>query len=124
MRQSSIELTVEKISGLILMLRGQRVMLDHDLARLYKVPTKVLNQAVKRNKKRFPDDFMFQLTPEEKNKVVTICDHLKQFKFSPVLSYAFTEHSALMLANFRYRLYIKNKVLTHCKYNYLVVYFN
>ena len=74
-------------------------MIDHDLARLYKVPTKVLNQAVKRNRERFPLDFMFRLTTEEKNEVVTNCDHLQRLKFSPVLPHVFTEHGALMLAN-------------------------
>jgi len=99
MTKSNIAITTEKIAGLILLLRGQRVMIDHDLAKLYKVQTKVLNQAVKRNEKRFPPDFMFQLTPQEKAEVVTNCDHLKILKFSPVLPYAFTEHGALMLAN-------------------------
>lgn len=93
------KLTTQKIASLILMLRGQRVMIDHDLARLYQVPTKVLNQAVKRNQERFPPDFMFRLTPHEKREVVTVCDHLRSLKFSPVLPYAFTEHGALMLAN-------------------------
>jgi len=99
MTKSNIAITTEKIAGLILLLRGQRVMIDHDLAKLYKVQTKVLKQAVKRNEKRFPPDFMFQLTPQEKAEVVTNCDHLKILKFSPVLPYAFTEHGALMLAN-------------------------
>jgi hypothetical protein len=63
------------------------------------VPTKVLNQAVKRNERRFPQDFVFRLTLIEKNEVVTNCDHLRRLKFSPVLPYAFTEHGALMLAN-------------------------
>ncbi|OGQ41139.1 MAG: hypothetical protein A3A85_03315, partial [Deltaproteobacteria bacterium RIFCSPLOWO2_01_FULL_42_9] len=89
---------VEVIEGKILLIRGQKVMVDADLAELYGVPTKVLNQAVKRNKKRFPIDFMFQLTQEEKYKVVTNCDHLKKLKFSPTLPYAFTEHGAIMLA--------------------------
>ena len=54
-----------QIQNLIYVIRGQRVMLDSDLARLYEVETKVLNQAVKRNLERFPEDFMFQLTKEE-----------------------------------------------------------
>jgi hypothetical protein len=74
-------------------------MLDSDLAGLYGVETKVLNQAVKRNIVRFPADFMFQLTKEEKDEVVTNCDHLSKLKFSPSLPYAFTEHGALMLGN-------------------------
>jgi hypothetical protein len=61
----------ERIERSILLIRGHKVMLDADLAELYGVPTKVLNQAVKRNKDRFPTDFMFQLTDAEKNEVVT-----------------------------------------------------
>jgi hypothetical protein len=87
------------IEGLILVLRGQRVMLDADLAELYGVPTKVFNQAIKRNRDRFPEDFMFRLTKAEKAEVVTICDHLSRLKFSPSLPYAFTEHGAIMAAN-------------------------
>ena len=87
------------VANRILQLRGQRVMLDADLAELYGVETKVLNQAVKRNAERFPPDFMFQLTAVEKSEVVTNCDHLVRLKFSPSLPYAFTEHGALMLGN-------------------------
>ncbi len=91
---------VEHIERSILFVRGKKVMLDVDLANLYGVTTKQLNQQVKRNGERFPDDFMFQLTEAEKGKVVTNCDHLRdQLKFSPYLPYAFTEHGALMLAN-------------------------
>ena len=67
--------------------------------KLYGVATKALNQAVKRNAKRFPPDFVFQLTQSEKRKLVTNCDHLSRLKFSPVLPFAFTEHGALMAAN-------------------------
>jgi hypothetical protein len=90
---------VEPIDRRILLMRGQRVMLDADLAELYGVPTKVLNQAVKRNRERFPRDFMFRLTREEREEVVTNCDHLHRLKFSPTLPYTFTEHGAVMLAN-------------------------
>jgi len=89
----------ERINRSILVIRGQRVMLDADLAALFNVPTKALNQAVKRNLTRFPKDFMFQLTAVEKAKVVTVCDHLQQLKFSRTLPFAFTEHGAVMLAN-------------------------
>ena len=74
-------------------------MIDADLADLYGVPTKALNQAVRRNLERFPSDFMFQLTAEEKQEVVTNCDHLAKLKFSSSLPNAFTEHGALMLGN-------------------------
>ena len=89
---------MERIERAIFVIRRQKVMLDADLAELYGVLTKVLNQAVKRNKERFHVDFMFQLTKEEKDEVVTNCDHLKRLKFSPTLPHAFTEHGAIMLA--------------------------
>lgn len=60
-----MEFPIQNIEQMIYLIRGQKVMLDSDLAELYGVETKVLNQAVKRNLKRFPDDFMFRLTPEE-----------------------------------------------------------
>jgi phage regulator Rha-like protein len=69
-----------------------------DLAILYGVSTKRLNEQVKRNRDRFPMDFMFQLTENEKAEVVANCNHLKRLKFSPNLPYAFTEHGAIMLA--------------------------
>lgn len=89
----------ETVASRILALRGQRVMLDADLAELYGVTTKRLNEQVKRNVERFPDDFMFQLNAMEKAEVVANCDHLAKLKFSPSLPYAFTEHGALMLGN-------------------------
>jgi hypothetical protein len=63
------------------------------------VQTKRLNEQVKRNQKRFPSEFMFQLTEEEKAEVVANCDHLTNLKYSPNLPYAFTEHGAVMLAS-------------------------
>ena len=60
--------------------------------------TKAFNQAIKRNRDRFPPDFMFRLTKEEKREVVTNCDHLRNLKFSSVLPAAFTEHGAIMAA--------------------------
>lgn len=92
-------LAPETIGRRILLIRGQKVMLDADLAELYGVETRTLNQAVRRNAERFPADFMFQLTQEEKQEVITNCDHLSRLKFSPVLPNAFTEHGALMLGN-------------------------
>lgn len=89
----------ERIERAILLIRGQKVMLDADLAELYGVTTKRLNEQVKRNRDRFPDDFMFQLTTDEKGEVVANCDHLKRLKFSPVLPHVFTEHGAVMLAS-------------------------
>ena len=88
----------EVIENKILLIRSEKVMLDADLAALYGVTTKRLNEQVKRNRERFPEDFMFQLFEKEKAEVVANCDHLKRLKFSPNLPYAFTEHGAIMLA--------------------------
>jgi hypothetical protein len=93
-----VQQPLEAIENLILNIRGKQVMLDRDLARLYGVETKVLNQAVKRNIERFPERFMFQLTDDEKIKVVTICDHLNDLRFSYQNPYAFTEQGVSMLS--------------------------
>ena len=90
---------IGQIEQRILLIRGQRVMLDADLAGLYGTTTKRLNEQVKRNRGRFPEDFMFQLTTKEKAEVVANCDHLAKLKFSPVLPNAFTEHGAIMVAS-------------------------
>lgn len=90
---------IEVIEGKILLIRGQKVMMDRDLAGLYGVTTKVLNQAVKRNFKRFPGDFMFKLTQTEKNELVTNCDRFKALKHSTVTPYAFTEQGVAMLSS-------------------------
>ena len=92
-------LPVVRIESRILLIRNQRVMMDADLAELYGVATKALNQAVKRNAARFPTDFMFQLTPAEKAEVVTNCDHLARLKFSKSLPFAFTEYGAIQASN-------------------------
>jgi hypothetical protein len=89
----------EMIEKKIFIIRGKKVMLDKDLADLYQVTTKILNQAVKRNLDRFPEDFMFRLTATEKFEVVTNCDHLAILKFSPQLPYAFTEQGVSMLSS-------------------------
>lgn len=74
-------------------------MLDHDLASLYEVSTKVLNQAVKRNIRRFPSDFMFRLTKREKDELVTNCDRFEKLKHSTSLPCAFTELGVAMLSS-------------------------
>jgi hypothetical protein len=79
-------------------IRGLQVMLDRDLAELYGVETKVLNQAVKRNEARFPNDFRFQLSNYEKDELVTNCDRLQNLKHSSVNPYAFTEQGVSMLS--------------------------
>ena len=96
---SIVAVPEERIERCILLIRGQKVMIDTDLAELYGVPTKAFNQAVKRNKIRFPEDFMFRLNQHEKAEVVTNCDHLKRLKFSPGLPSAFTEQGVAMLSS-------------------------
>jgi hypothetical protein len=101
---------VKAIEPLILTIRGQRVILDEDLARIYGVTTKVFNQAVKRNKRKFPTDFMFQLTVEEyeglRSQIVTSSQTSNRSQFVTgfhggrrYLPYTFTEHGAVMAAN-------------------------
>ena len=87
------------IARRILVIRGRKTLIDADLAALYGVSTKRLNQQVHRNKKRFPADFVFQLTRAERDEVVANCDHLNRLKFAPTMPYAFTEHGALMAAS-------------------------
>jgi hypothetical protein len=89
----------EVIINKIYVIRGQKVMIDSDIAELYGVTTKRLNEQVKRNRNRFPFNFMFELTKEEKNQLVANCDHLKKLKFSPVSPKVFTEHGILMLSS-------------------------
>ncbi len=79
--QTGSPTTVPQIERRILVIRGQKVMIDADLAELYGVPTKRLNEQVKRNAERFPADFMFRLTAAEKAEVVANCDHLAKLKF-------------------------------------------
>ena len=79
-------------------IRGRQIMLDRDLAELYGVETKVLNQAVKRNIERFPEHFRFQLTKEKMNELVTNCDRFNILKHSTARPYAFTEQGVAMLS--------------------------
>lgn len=94
---------VERIQQKILVLRAQRVIIDADLAELYGVPTKALNQAVKRNPERFPEDFMLHLTLEEakalRSQSVTLGPGSGRGRYSKYRPYAFTEHGAIMAAN-------------------------
>ena len=102
-------ISTERIEQAIFLIRGQKVLLDADLALIYGVPTKVLNQAVKRNLRRFPSDFVFRLTAEEleaiqsqiaaganRSQIVTGSQKHRDPRFLP---YAFTEHGAIMAAN-------------------------
>ena len=90
---------VAEVGRKILLIRGQKVIVDSDLAQFYGVATKRLNEQLKRNKDRFPADFVFQLTPDEKDELVANCDHLSNLKFSTSLPNAFTEHGAIMVAS-------------------------
>lgn len=86
------------VETLILTLRGQKVLLDLNLAEIYGVETRALNQAVKRNQDRFPDDFVFELTREEILSISQTVTSLPNLKFSKQVQ-AFTEHGALMAAS-------------------------
>jgi len=96
---SNLQLQVENISELIHYIRGEKVILDIDLARLYEVPTKALKQAVRRNINRFPDDFMFELTENElvgsRSQIVTL-NRGQNIKYMP---FAFTEQGVAMLSS-------------------------
>lgn len=89
----------ERVEKMILLIRGQKVIVDADLAELYGVTTKALNQAVTRNDQRFPPDFMFRLTKAEKQEPVTSCDRLDRLKHSSALPRVFTEQGVAMLSS-------------------------
>lgn len=88
-----------EIEKMIITVRGVQVMIDRDLAAVYKVSTSQLNQQVKRNIARFPSNFRFQLTEAERDEVVTNCDNLRSLKFNPSLPYAFTEPGIAQLSS-------------------------
>lgn len=88
----------EEVNKKIITLRDQKIILDSDVALLYGVTTKEVNQAVKNNPDKFPDGYLFSLSNEEKNEVVKIFYHLSKLKFSPQLPKAFTEKGLYMLA--------------------------
>ncbi len=90
---------IEIIENKIFIIQAQRVMIDKDLAELYGVKTYRLNEAVKRNIKRFPAEFMFQLNDSEKNELIANCDRFRTLMHSTSNPYAFTEHGVVMLAS-------------------------
>ena len=91
---------LQRIQSKIFEIRGQKVILDYDLAALYEVETRVLKQAVRRNIDRFPEDFMFQVPKKEWQELITICDNLPEgVKFSPVTPFGFTEQGISMLSS-------------------------
>jgi hypothetical protein len=89
----------DDIEQKIFVIRGQRVMLDRDIANLYQVETKYLNRQVKRNQDRFPPEFMFQLSGTEKDQLVTNWHRFAPLKHSVTRPYAFTEHGIAMLSS-------------------------
>ncbi len=92
-------IAVGEIERRIFLIRGHKVMIDRDLAELYQVPTKALNQAVKRNRDRFPDGFMFQLDHRETRELVTNCDRFASLKYASACPSAFTEYGVAMLSS-------------------------
>ena len=91
----------------IFTIRGIQVMIDKDLAELYEVETRRLNEQVKRNLEKFPNDFMFELKEDEKNELIAKCDNLQSLKFNPSKVKAFTEQGVYMLATI-----LKSKIAT------------
>jgi len=98
MSKEIVNIETETISSKIFEIRGQKVMLDRDLAALYEVETKRLNEQVRRNEDKF-DDYIFQLSKNEKDELVAKCDRFKSLKHSSSTPYAFTEHGVLMISS-------------------------
>ena len=99
MKERNSIIPVDVVISRIFFLRGEKVLIDRDLAELYGVSTKALNQAVKRNQRRFPPDFMFRLTQSERQELVTNCDRFKPLKHSSASPSAFTEQGVAMLSS-------------------------
>ena len=97
--ENTDKLALQKIAPLIHEIRGERVILDSDLAKIYGVAIKALNQAVKRNAERFPEDFAFRLTQDEFSSLRSQIVTLKRGQHRKYLPHAFTEHGAIMAAN-------------------------
>ena len=93
-----LTLSQQHIENRIFTIRGKQVMFDRDLAEMYQVEVKRLNEQVKRNIDRFPETFRFQLNSQEKDELVANCDRFESLKHSAVNPYAFTEQSVAMLS--------------------------
>jgi hypothetical protein len=106
-KEAIMDVNIEKIQELLLDLRDEKVILDSDVAKIYGVETKRINEAVRNNLKKFPDGYVFELTEHEKKHVVENFDHLAQLKFSPYNSKVFTEKGLYMLATI-----LKSKIAT------------
>ena len=107
-----LEQKMNEVESKILVLRDQRVILDCDVADLYGVSTKEINQAVKNNPEKFPSGYIFQVNVAEKKEVVKNFDHLAKLKYSPVNPTAFTERGLYMLATI-----LKGRVATQTTIN-------
>lgn len=99
LEKGEVALSQHDIEKLIITVRGEQVLIDQDIARLYGVTTKRLNEQAKRNSARFPSNFRFELTIEERDEVVANCDHLQSLKYRPTLPYAFTEQGIVQLSS-------------------------
>lgn len=97
--ETDTALSQHSIEKLIITIRGEQVLIDQDVAKLYGVTTKRLNQQANRNAARFPHSFRFKLTKEERDDVVANCDHLRTLKFSSTLPFAFTEQGISQLSS-------------------------
>ncbi len=93
------KLTKADYKSLIFEFRGYKVMVDYDLSKLYGVDTKRLKEQVNRNINRFPEDFMFELSQEEKEQMITTCNRLAALKHSSVCPMVFTEQGVAMLSS-------------------------
>ena len=93
-----VQVTAKDVESRMILLRNQLVLIDSDVAELYGVQTKEVNQAVRNNPQKFPYGYIFELNKSEKDEVVKIFDHLKKLKFSKVSPIAFTERGLYMLA--------------------------
>lgn len=98
-KKSDDAVPLEIVGTKILLIRGKRVMLDRDLAELYGVPTYRLNEQVKRNGNRFPEDFLFRLNDSEVKQLIANCDRFKLVKHSSHYPYAFTQEGVAMLSS-------------------------
>jgi hypothetical protein len=98
--ETPVGIQEENLAQRIYLLRGKKVMFDFDLAKLYDLETRVLKQQVRRNMERFPEDFMFELSREEWEQVITNCDNLSVYsRFKPFPPFAFTELGVAMLSS-------------------------
>ncbi len=98
MEETNLIVSPSQIQSRLFIIRGTRVIVDRDLAELYGVETRRLNEQIRRNENRFPADFVFRLTKEEKDLVLEAAEHLQPLKYSSSLPLAYTERGALMAA--------------------------